>query len=226
LAKRDFTDHAREAGSLVRADAGKTEVFVDDADLIFGPAELFCRSKHIAVLSIGDYVLPERRRLADIRRCLRTCSCAGSTHCSTGNRGPVSWADAKLLRYADDIALKGDSFAAMVVVSGLPVGVRRANMLTRDWTPELTDWIEARIEGKFGLEINREKTRIVEVKAEGKSLYFLGYAFRYDRDVKGCPRKYLNVIPSEKSLAREREKLREMTAPSQSHVPLPQLGCL
>ena len=33
----------------------------------------------------------------------------------------------------------------------------------------------------------------------------------------------MNVIPSEKSPAREREKLRKMTATSQSHVPLQQL---
>jgi len=40
-------------------------------------------------------------------------------------------------------------------------------VLTRKWTPELTGWIETRLEGKFGLEINREKTRVVEVKADG-----------------------------------------------------------
>ena len=56
----------------------------------------------------------------------------------------------------------------------------------------------------FGLEINREKTRVVEVKPEGGSLDFPGYTLRYDRNLKGRPRKYL-------------------TATSQSHVPLPQL---
>ena len=117
-----------------------------------------------------------------------------------GPQGPARWADAKLVRYADD----------MVV-------------LAREWTSELTDWMESKLEGKFGLEINREKTRVVEVKPEGGSLDFPGYTFRYDRDLKGRPRKYLNVFPAEKSLAREREKLREMTATNQSHVPLPQL---
>ena len=96
-------------------------------------------------------------------------------------------------------------------------------VLTRKWTPELTGWIETSLEGKFGLEINREKTRVVEVKADGGRLDFLGYTFRYYRDLKGRPGKYLNVFPSAKSLAREREKLREMTATSQSHTPLPQV---
>lgn len=117
-----------------------------------------------------------------------------------GPQGPARWADAKLVRYADD----------MVV-------------LARAWTAELTGWVESKLEGKFGLEINRDKTRVVEVKPEGGSLDFLGYTFRWDRDLKGRSRKYLNVFPSGKSVAREREKLRAMTSSNQSHTPLPQL---
>ncbi|MBY0505190.1 MAG: hypothetical protein K2X03_14855 [Bryobacteraceae bacterium] len=37
-------------------------------------------------------------------------------------------------------------------------------ILASKWNTELTDWVETRLEGKFGLEINREKTRVVEVK--------------------------------------------------------------
>ena len=96
-------------------------------------------------------------------------------------------------------------------------------ILARKWTVELTAWVESRLEGKFGLEINRDKTRVVEVRPQGGSLDFLGYTFRWDRDRKGRPKKYLNVFPSEKSVARERDKLRQMTGVSQSHTPLPQL---
>lgn len=117
-----------------------------------------------------------------------------------GPQGPSRWADAKLVRYADDMVI-----------------------LAREWTGELTEWVESRLEGKFGLEINREKTRVVEVKAGGGSLDFLGYTFRWDRDLRGRPHKYLNVIPSAKAVEQEREKLRAMTTSSQSHVPLPQL---
>ena len=117
-----------------------------------------------------------------------------------GPQGPARWADAKLVRYADDMVI-----------------------LAREWTAELTDWVETKLEGKFGLEINREKTRVVEVKPGGESLDFLGYTFRWDRDLKGRSLKYLNVLPSAKALAREREKLRGMTSTSQSHTPIPQL---
>jgi RNA-directed DNA polymerase len=47
-------------------------------------------------------------------------------------------------------------------------------MLAREWTAELTDWVETKLEGKFGLEINREKTRVVARGPGGESLDFLG----------------------------------------------------
>jgi RNA-directed DNA polymerase len=117
-----------------------------------------------------------------------------------GPQGPARWADAKLVRYADDMV-----------------------MLAREWTAELTNWVETKLERKFGLEINREKTRVVEGKPGGESLDFLGYTFRWDRDLKGRSHQYLNVLPSKKALARERDKLRAMTNTSQSHTPIPQL---
>ena len=61
------------------------------------------------------------------------------------------------------------------------------------------------------LEINREKTRVVNLREKGASLDFLGYTFRYDRDLKGRGGAYLNVFPSKKAVQREREQLREMT---------------
>jgi RNA-directed DNA polymerase len=96
-----------------------------------------------------------------------------------GPEGPARWADAKLVRYADDMV-----------------------MLARQWTAELSAYVESRLEGKFGLEINRDKTRVVDVKKE--SLDFLGYTFRYDRDLQGRRKKYLNVLPSKQAVARRR----------------------
>ena len=117
-----------------------------------------------------------------------------------GAKGPARRGEAKLVRYADD----------MVV-------------LARQWTPQLTEYIESRLEGKFQLEINRDKTRIVDLKEEGASLDFLGYTFRYDRDLKGRAKKYLNLFPSGKALQKEREKLHEMTDSHQCFKPIPEL---
>ena len=65
---------------------------------------------------------------------------------------------------------------------------------------ELRGYIEERLETWIGLEINREKTRVVDLKEEEASLDFLGYTFRYDRDL-GARAGYLNMVPSKKSPA-------------------------
>ena len=77
----------------------------------------------------------------------------------------------------------------------------------------LIDWIEGTLEGRFRLTINREKTRIVEMRQPGASLTFLGFTLRYDHDRYGRGRTFLNVFPSAKAQARAREKLRELTGP-------------
>src|SRR5260370_3108194 len=114
---------------------------------------------------------------------------------------PRTWrADVKLVRYADD-------FVALAKQMG----------------SESIEFIESRLEGKFQLEINRDKTRVVDLREQGASLNFLGYTFRYDRDRKGRDRHYLNVFPSKKAVQREREKLHEMTDSHQCFKPIPVL---
>jgi RNA-directed DNA polymerase len=114
--------------------------------------------------------------------------------------GPAQWAGAKLVRYADD-------FVVLARYQGTP----------------LTGWIESKLEGWLGLEINREKTRVVNLKEEGANLDFLGFTFRYYEDLKGRGWQYLNVSPSAKALKKEREKLHEMTDQRQCTKPIPQL---
>jgi len=114
--------------------------------------------------------------------------------------GPAQWAGAKLVRYADDFVV-----------------------LARYQGTRLRGWIESKLEDWLGLEINREKTRVVHLKEEGASLDFLGFTFRYYDDLKGQGWRYLNVSPSAKALKKEREKLHEMTDHRQCYKPIPQL---
>jgi RNA-directed DNA polymerase len=114
--------------------------------------------------------------------------------------GPAMWAKAKLVRYADDFVI-----------------------LARYIDSHITGWTESKIEGWLGLEINREKTQVLDLQKEGTSLDFLGYTFRYDRDLKGRDFRYLNLFPSNKVLARERQKLRELTSPRMCFKPVPAL---
>jgi RNA-directed DNA polymerase len=114
--------------------------------------------------------------------------------------GPAHWAKAKLVRYADDFVV-----------------------LARYQGPRLRAYIEEKLETWMGLELNRDKTRVVDLKEPGASLDFLGYTFRYDRDRYGSTRRYLNVTPSKKALQKERDYLREQTGPAQCSRPLPLL---
>ncbi len=111
--------------------------------------------------------------------------------------GPGQWANARLVRYADDF----------VILAG-HVGKR------------IEDFVESTLEGWMGLTINRDKTRVVKLSHPGESLDFLGYTFRYDRDRLGRPHRYLNLFPSKKALERERQKLREMTGPTMCFKPI------
>jgi RNA-directed DNA polymerase len=114
--------------------------------------------------------------------------------------GPGQWAKAKLVRYADDFVV-----------------------LARHQTKAIAEFVESKLERWMGLELNREKTRVVDLRQAGTSLDFLGYTFRYDRDRHGRPFRYLNVVPSKKALRKERAVLRELTGSRFCFKPIPTL---
>ena len=114
-----------------------------------------------------------------------------------GDRGPARFARARLVRYADDFVV-----------------------LASHQSPALIEWIERTLEGRLGLQINREKTRVVDLTIVGSSVDFLGYTFRYDRDLKGRDYRYLNSMPSKKSIQRGRDRLRELTGSNMGWKPI------
>lgn len=68
------------------------------------------------------------------------------------NAGPAHGANARLVRYADDFVV-----------------------LARYQADKLRNWIESTLEGWLGLQINRDKTRVVNLWQTGAKLDFLGY---------------------------------------------------
>ena len=96
-------------------------------------------------------------------------------------------------------------------------------MLARYQSRRLRDFIEATIESWLGLELNREKTQVVDLREAGRSMDFLGYTFRYDRDLKGRNHRYLNITPSRKALKAHRDKLRQTISRKQAMVPVTRL---
>jgi RNA-directed DNA polymerase len=105
-----------------------------------------------------------------------------------GPRGPARAVKARLVRYADDLVI-----------------------LARDIGARMMKYV-SRVLQSLGLSLNRDKTRIVDLREEGESLDFLGFTFRYDRCRFVAGGRYLNIVPSAKTLNRVRERLRRLTS--------------
>ncbi|MHC1726485.1 MAG: group II intron maturase-specific domain-containing protein [Syntrophobacteraceae bacterium] len=105
--------------------------------------------------------------------------------------GPKRKANAGLVRYADDF-----------VVLARYVGTR------------IKGWIESKLEGDLGLEVNRDKTSTVRMEQFQASLNFLGFTMCYQQDLHDRDRRYLNVFPSNKAVSRLKEKIRQLTCSS------------
>jgi RNA-directed DNA polymerase len=75
----------------------------------------------------------------------------------------------------------------------------------------VVNWIEARLEKGLKLSLNREKTQIREVEPGKEAMDFLGFTLRWDRDLYGRARHYLNVMPSKGAEGRLKVKLVDKT---------------
>ena len=88
----------------------------------------------------------------------------------------------KIVRYADDFVLLGNSLPSQVLL-------KLKEVLAR-----------------MGLRLNVEKSQ--HLNAREVSFEFLGFTYRYDRSRYGSGRRYWNVVPSKRSEKKLREKLR------------------
>jgi RNA-directed DNA polymerase len=115
--------------------------------------------------------------------------------------GPGTWANARLVRYADDFVIM-------------------AKYIDR----RMLAWVERTVEGWLGLTINREKTRIVALTPTSEaSLDFLSYTFRYEWDRFGRGTRYFTAVPSRKAIMRMQEELRALLNSRHTCVPIGQL---
>ena len=112
--------------------------------------------------------------------------------------GPAHWAKARLVRYADDFVV-----------------------LARHQSQRLRQHIEDKLEKWLGLELNRDKTRVVNVREE--SLDFLGYTFCYVNSRLYPGTKVLSQRPSAKAVQRQKDGLRWLTSPAMRTVPVTEL---
>jgi RNA-directed DNA polymerase len=114
--------------------------------------------------------------------------------------GPGCFANAELVRYADDFVV-----------------------LARYMGSGITDWLESTVEEWLGLTINRKKTKMYDLSKEGTRLDFLGYSFRFDKDLRGRNHRYFNLFVSDASCGRRRVKVSELLSKRNTFVPVPEL---
>lgn len=112
--------------------------------------------------------------------------------------GPAHWAKARLVRYADDFVV-----------------------LAYHQSQRLRQHIEDKLEKWLGLELNRDKTRVVNVREDG--LDFLGYTFCYVNSRLYPGTKVLSLRPSAKAVQRQKDALRWLTSAAMRTVPVSEL---
>ena len=113
-------------------------------------------------------------------------------------QGPAQWAQARLIRFADDFVIQAKAIG-----------------------PEVEAWVERTVEGWLGLAINRTKTRtIVLAPGRGEAVTFLGYTFRYERDRFGRGHQYVVAVPSAEAVSRCRAAVRQVVNTHRGHLPV------
>ncbi len=110
--------------------------------------------------------------------------------------GPGEGSQAKLVRYADDFVV-----------------------LMRYYAVQTEEFIKGKLEDWMGLTINKEKTKIVNIKKEGNSIEFLGFNIRYVKSQYGN-RQYLKVEPKKKAFEKVKEAIREKLSKENNHKPI------
>lgn len=114
--------------------------------------------------------------------------------------GPANWAKATLVRYADDFVI-----------------------LARDQNDRLIRFVESKIESWLGLEINREKTKVVDVSNQREKFDFLGYTYSYKADLRGRSHRYLCMEPSKAAIQRATESVNEILGTNKGCIPIADL---
>lgn len=85
-------------------------------------------------------------------------------------------------------------------------------ILARSWADGFLQRVEGILEGRMGLTVNREKTKVLDFREPHTTLTFLGYDFRMVRDrLFGTGNRYLAFGPSKKSMKGIREKIHAIT---------------
>ena len=111
--------------------------------------------------------------------------------------GPGTWANARLIRYADDF-----------VICARYVGKR------------ITNWL-SNLMARMSLTINQEKTTVVRLDDDHTAVDFLGFSLRRAPSQFGG--RFSVITPSASSVVRAMRRLGELTITKRCHVPSAQI---
>ena len=204
---------AQDAEARIAENVKKGDALVYDADL----SSYFDTIPHDKLMAAVQMRISDGRVLGLIRHWLKVCvQEPNGVRISPKGRGtPQGGVISPLLA---NIYLHW--FETIVSLTAKACGqvmsiVRYADdfvILARKWADGFLQKVEGILEGRMGLTVNREKTKVLDFREPHTTLTFLGYDFRMVRDrLFGTGKRYLTFGPSKKSMKRVREKIHAIT---------------
>ena len=204
---------AQDAVARIAENVRKGEALVYDADL----SSYFDTIPHDKLMAAVQMRISDGRVLGLIRHWLKVCvQEPNGVRISPKGRGtPQGGVISPLLA---NIYLHW--FETIVSLTAKACGqvmsiVRYADdfvILARKWADGFLQKVEGILEGRMGLTVNREKTKMLDFREPHTTLTFLGYDFRMVRDrLFGTGKRYLTFGPSKKSMKGIREKIHAIT---------------
>lgn len=101
-----------------------------------------------------------------------------------------------------------------------PLCATRLVIMAKYMTPKIKTWIEDILEHRFSLTVNQEKTKIINLAKPKSSLDFLGFTLRRVELKNLRWKQFCLITPSQKSLNKAVEKIREHTKSRNGYKPI------
>lgn len=204
---------AQDAVARIAENVKKGEALVYDADL----SSYFDTIPHDKLMAAVQMRISDGRVLGLIRHWLKVCvQEPNGVRISPKGRGtPQGGVISPLLAniylhwFETIVSLTAKACGQVMLI------VRYADdfvILARKWADGFLQKVEGILEGRMGLTVNREKTKVLDFREPHTTLTFLGYDFRMVRDrLFGTGKRYLTFGPSKKSMKGIREKIHAIT---------------
>ena len=110
--------------------------------------------------------------------------------------GPKEQINARLIRYCDDFVV-----------------------LMRYRSAQTEEFIRGKLEDWMGLALNKEKTKVVDLRVKRNSIDFLGFNLKFVKSKFNCG-QYLKIEPKKKAFAKAKAAIKEKLSPKNNYKPI------